>query len=74
MLLFLVPYSFFLFVALGEVCPGASTVAKSPSSQPISLLAVFYSLSSVRSYEDRTLDGLEFLSYLGWSDPRDDCN
>ena len=35
MLLFLVPYSFFFlyFIALGDVCPGASPAAKGPRSQ-----------------------------------------
>ena len=35
MRLFLVPYSFFVFVAGGHAYPGASTAAKGPRSQPI---------------------------------------
>ena len=31
--LFLVPYSFFVSVAPGDICPGASTAAKGPRSQ-----------------------------------------
>ena len=32
-LVFLVPYSFFVSVAQGDICPGASTAAKGPRSQ-----------------------------------------
>ena len=34
--LFLVPYSFSVSVAGGDVCPGASPAAKGPRSQPVS--------------------------------------
>ena len=40
----------------------------------IVLLSVFYSLINIGSCEDRTLGSPEFLSYLEWSDPRDDWN
>ena len=47
--LFLVPYSFFVSVAAGDVCPGASTAAKGPGSQPMSLWCCGHSLSSAFS-------------------------
>ena len=37
MQLFLVPYDSLYFVVGGDVCPGASTAAKGPRSQPVSL-------------------------------------
>ena len=41
MQLFLVPYSFFVSIAGGDSCPGASPPIKGPRSQPASLLEVF---------------------------------
>lgn len=40
----------------------------------IIFLSVFYSLSNIRSYRDRTLHSPEFLSYLECWDSRDDWN
>ena len=67
--LFLVPYSFFVFCCSRRCVSGASTAAKGPRSQPVSLLAAVRKACTFKGPALSKLSSSVSLAQENWSKP-----